>query len=196
MGWDVCDRWAALDPERAAIIDVDPARPEVTTFGALRESSNRLANALRGLGIGPGDRVAVFLPQGAEAITAQIAVYKLGAIVLPLAAVFGIDALAYRFADAAVRLVITDAPGAAKIAAIRPTPASLETVVSVDGRDGAVLGFADLLARQSDDFDAVETMAEDPALMIYTSGTTGLAQGRAARPSRPGGPPDRRAVQP
>ncbi len=177
MGWDVCDRWAALDPERAAVIDVDPTRPEITTYAALRESSNRLANALRGLGIGPGDRVAVFLPQGAEAITAQIAVYKLGAIVLPLAAVFGVDALAYRFADAAVKLVITDATGAAKIAGIRPCPASLETVVSVDGRDGAVLGFDDLLARQSDDFDTVETMAEDPGLMIYTSGTTGLPKG-------------------
>ena len=177
MGWDICDRWAALDPERAAVIDVDPARPKVSTYGALRESSNKLANALRRLGIGPGDRIAVFLPQSAEAIVAQIAAYKLGAIVLPLAAVFGTDALAYRFGDAAVRLVITDATGAAKVAAIRPSPASLETVISVDGRDEAVLGFDDLLMRQSDDFDAVETMAEDPALMIYTSGTTGQPKG-------------------
>ena len=176
MGWDICDRWAALDPERAAILDVNPARPKVT-YGALRASSNRLANALRRLGIGSGDRVAVFLPQSAEAIVAQIAAYKLGAIVLPLAAVFGTDAIAYRFDDAAVRLAITNATGAAKIAAIRPGPASLETVISVDGRDGAVLGFDDLLACQSDDFDTVETMAEDPALMIYTSGTTGQPKG-------------------
>ena len=171
------DRWASVDPDRVAILDLHGAVPRTATFGLLRQRSDRLALALRRLGVAVGDRVAVFLPQGADAIVAQCALYKLGAIVLPLAAVFGADALAYRFADAGVSLAITDARGAARIAAIAPAPAALRTVISVDGRDGAVLGLDEILERETGDFAARDTAAEDPALMIYTSGTTGQPKG-------------------
>ena len=177
IGTAVLDRWAARDPDRLAVLDLQGARPVPATYGALRERSDRLALALRRLGVEPGDRVAVFLPQGAAALVVQCAAFKLGAVVLPLAAVFGAEALAYRFADAGVTLAVTDARGAARIAAIRPAPAALRTVVSVDGRDGAVLGLDEVLARETGAFTARDTSAEDPALMIYTSGTTGQPKG-------------------
>jgi acetyl-CoA synthetase len=50
----------------------------------LRERSNRLANALHERGVGPGDRVAVLLPQGAAVPVTHVAIYKLGAVALPL----------------------------------------------------------------------------------------------------------------
>ncbi len=177
MGTAVLDRWAARDAGRAAIVDLNGAVPRVTSFGALKVRADRLALALRRLGVEPGDRVAVFLPQGADAMAAHCALYRLGAIVLPLAAVFGADALAYRFADAGVTLAVTDARGAARIAAIRPAPTELRTVVSVDGRDGAVLGLDEIIARETADFAPLDTSAETPALMIYTSGTTGQPKG-------------------
>ncbi|WP_237478049.1 AMP-binding protein [Lichenibacterium dinghuense] len=177
IGAAVLDRWAALDPDRPAVIDLHGSRPTVDSFGALKRRSDRLALAMRRLGVAPGDRVAVFLPQGADALVAQCAAYKLGAIVLPLAAVFGAEALAYRFADAGVTLAVTDADGAAKIAAIRPAPAALRAVVSVDGRDGAVLGLDEIVEREAGDFAPLDTSIEDPALMIYTSGTTGQPKG-------------------
>ncbi|MGI3903565.1 MAG: AMP-binding protein [Janthinobacterium lividum] len=177
IGTATVDRWAAAEPDRPAIVDLQGATPRVTTYGTLRDTSDRLALALRRLGVEAGDRVAVFLPQGAAALVAQCAAYKLGAIVLPLAAVFGADALAYRFADAGVTLAITDARGAARIAAIRPSPVTLQTVISVDGRDGGVLGFDELLDRETGDFTPLDTAADDPALMIYTSGTTGQPKG-------------------
>lgn len=177
IGTAAIDRWAAVAPDRLAILDLHGPRPVASTFGALRDRSDRLAAALRRRGVAPGDRVAVFLPQGAPAIVAQVALYKLGAIVLPLAAVFGPEALAYRFADAGVSLAITDARGAARIAAVVPAPAALRTVVSVDGRDGAVLGLDDILARETGPFAAVDSASDDPALMIYTSGTTGQPKG-------------------
>ena len=178
IGVDVCDRWAQRDPGRPAIIDVvDHGGRTITTFAELRAQSNKLARALRGLGVNRGDRVAVLLPQCVEAVSAHVAIYKLGAIAVPLASVFGVDALAYRLTDSGTKLVVTNGQGAAKIAAIGPLVPRVETIISVDGPDGGVLGYADLLARQSEDFQPARTSAEDPALMIYTSGTTGQPKG-------------------
>ena len=177
IGVDISDRWAALAPDRPAVIDVGSGGRRIFTFAALREQSNRLAHALRRLGVGRGDRVAVFLPQMAEVVVAHAAIYKLGAIVLPLAPVFGVDALAYRLSDAGARHVITDAAGSAKLLSVVPQPPWVDILISIDGHDGRVLGWADLIAREAADFDAVTTDRDDPALMIYTSGTTGLPKG-------------------
>ena len=178
IGVDVCDRWAAAEPERPAIIEVAPGgEVTVTTYGALRECSNRLANVLRARGVGPGDRVAVLLPQGAAVPIAHIAVYKLGAVALPLAVLFGIDALAYRLADAGAKALITNGAGVAKLKEIGAALPDLAVVLSTDGPDGAVEGFAQALEGASPEFEPVDTGPDDPALMIYTSGTTGPAKG-------------------
>ncbi len=116
---DICDRWASAEPERTAIIEVTQDwRVTPVSFGALRSDSNRLANALRAQGVERGDRIAILLPQGRAVLTAHLAAYKLGAIAVPLAALFGVDALAYRLSDAAAKVLITDAAGLAKIALI------------------------------------------------------------------------------
>ena len=178
IGVDVCDRWAAVEPERAAILEIGPdGRVATLAYGALRERSNRLANALRARGIGRGDRVAILLPQGAAVPIAHIAVYKLGAVALPLAALFGIDALSYRLADAGAKAIVTNAAGLGKLQEIHPDLPGLECVISTDGPDGAAEGFSRVLEAVSPDFTPVDTAADDPAMMIYTSGTTGPAKG-------------------
>ena len=178
IGVAVCDRWAAAEPDRLALVHVRPdGRSDDVTYGWLRDSSNRLANALAAHGVARGDRVAILLPQSPEVAATHIAVYKLGAIALPLASVFGIDALSYRFDNAGVKAVVTNAQGVAKVAAIRAGLPKLTLVVSVDGATDGALGFADLVARASAHFSAVATTPDDPAMMIYTSGTTGPPKG-------------------
>ena len=178
MGVDVADRWAAAEPDRPAVIEVGPdGGVEILTHGALRERSNRLAHVLRTRGIGPGDRVAVLLQQGAAVPIAHAAIYKLGAIAVPLSALFGADALAYRLGDAGARALITGAAGAGKVVALRADLPALETVLSIHGPDGTVEGFDEALRAASPEFQAVDTAADDPALMIYTSGTTGPPKG-------------------
>ncbi|MBL8586968.1 MAG: acyl-CoA synthetase [Methylobacteriaceae bacterium] len=178
IGVAVTDVWAARDPQRPAILT---ARPDgalaPTSFGALAEGSNRFANVLRAAGVARGDRVAILLPQSPEVVIAHAAVYKLGAVALPLAALFGVEALDYRLKDAGVRALVTDAAGLAKTATLRAGLPGIDVVVSVDGPDGAALGFREALERASPDFTAVDTSADDPAMMIYTSGTTGPPKG-------------------
>ena len=178
IGAAVSDVWAAADPNRPAILDLRGGETlETLTFGALAERSNRLANALRKAGVARGDRVAILLPQMAEVVIAHVAIYKLGAIALPLAALFGVDALEYRLADAGVRALITDAPGLAKVASIHASLPELDLLVSTDGPDGAALGFTQLLENGSPAFIVEDTGPDDPAMMIYTSGTTGPPKG-------------------
>jgi acetyl-CoA synthetase len=180
IGVDVCDRWAAADPERPAILEVDASGAvEAWTYGRLREASNRLANALAARGVGRGDRVAILLPQSAAVPVAHIAVYKLGAIAVPLAMMFGIDALGYRLADAGAKALITLGAGVEKIAEL-DLP-DLACVLSLDGpRSGpgrTAEGFETALAAASPDHRPCDTSADDPAMMIYTSGTTGQPKG-------------------
>ena len=178
MGVDVADRWAAADPDRPAIIEIRPDHStDILTFGQLRERSNRLAKALHMRGIGRGDRVAVLLQQGVAVPIAHAAIYKLGAVALPLASLFGEDALAYRLTDAGAKALITGAAGLAKVAAIRNQLPALVTTLSIHGPDGPAEGFWDAIAAASPDFTPVDTGADDPALMIYTSGTTGPPRG-------------------
>ena len=176
IGVEVCDRWAARDPDRLALIAAAPdGRTQDVSYGWLRETSNRLANALAAHGIKRGDRVAILLPQAPEVAAIHIAIYKIGAIALPLAMLFGADALAYRLENSGAKAVITNALGLAKLEGIE-TP-GVGVVLSIDGATEKALGFHETLARASSDFAAVITRADDPAMMIYTSGTTGQPKG-------------------
>jgi len=177
IGVDVCDKWAADEPDRAALFVAQPSGLETLSYGRLRDESNRLANALAANGIARGDRVAIILPQTAETAISHIAIYKLGAIALPLAILFGVEALAYRLENSEARAVITNAAGLAKLAELRDKLPDLKLVVSVDGPTDGALGFHETLARASSSFAPVATSPDDPAMMIYTSGTTGPPKG-------------------
>src|SRR3984893_17803061 len=178
IGVDVCDSWAAREPRRTALLNVrsDGSIDEIS-YGALRETSNRLANVLAAHGLGRGDRVAILLPQMPAVATSHIAIYKLGAIALPLAMLFGLEAISFRLADSGARALITNTQGLAKLAPLRDRLHELALVLSLDGTAEGAQGFEALLARASPEFTPAVTTGEDPALMVYTSGTTGPPKG-------------------
>jgi len=178
IGVACADAWAANAPDRVALIEYRAdAEPGQLTYGELAARSNALASALRKHGIGRGDRVALLLPQSFETAIAHIAIYKLGAVAVPLALLFGVEALEYRLHTAGVKAVVTNHSGSAKLRGIRDRLAELELVVSVDGADGATAGFHKLIADHAGGFVAEDTILDDPAMMIFTSGTTGPPKG-------------------
>lgn len=174
----VCDRWAEREPDRPAILTYrGDGNADTLTYGELERRANAFANALRARGVARGDRVALLLPQCAETVIAHVAIYKLGAIAVPLALLFGVEALEYRLQTAGVRAVVTNEAGAGKLAAIRARLKLLETVVSIDGEGNGTLGFEKLVVDHAPHFETEDTGPDDPAMMIFTSGTTGPPKG-------------------
>jgi acetyl-CoA synthetase len=178
IGVDCCDRWADAEPGRLAILHMQPdGREDRISYGWLRETSNRLAHVLRANSVARGDRVAIFLPQAPEVAAAHIAIYKLGAVALPIAILFGRDALSYRLQNSGAKALLTNTQGLAKLCEIRDEVPGLSCVLSIDGEGDGAGDFHDQLARASSGFSAEITLPDDPAMMIYTSGTTGQPKG-------------------
>ncbi|MEL6582369.1 MAG: AMP-binding protein [Pseudomonadota bacterium] len=160
MGVDVCDRWAASEPERTAIIDLTGEARRDVSFAELQRLADTLAHHLRALGVAPGDRVGVFRPQSVWTAAAHIAIWKMGAISIPLFTLFGEEALQTRLDDSGAKAVITDAENANRLAHF-----AIKTVIPDD------------LPLYDTPFPAHDSAAEDPAVLIYTSGTTGAPKG-------------------
>ena len=178
IGTAVSDAWAAREPERIALYDYDPdGRHQTLSFGELAARSDPFAAGLKGLGVGRGDRVALLLPQCFETLIAHVAVYKLGAIAVPLALLFGPEALEYRLHTAGAKAVVTNEAGYAKLAPIRARLTALSAIVTIDGSGKGTADFRKLVAGGPKGFVAEDTGPDDPAMMIFTSGTTGPPKG-------------------
>ncbi|MCG8361527.1 MAG: acyl-CoA synthetase [Kiloniellales bacterium] len=177
IGVDVCDKWADGGDRLALIYRQADGGETRYSFLDLKRLSNRLANVLAAKGVGPGDRVGVLLPQAPETAIAHIAIYKLGAIAVPLFALFGPEALYFRLGDSGAKALVTDGGGLAKLSEIRDALPDLSLVLSVDGQGDGALGFHAETGKASDTFTPRNTAADDPALIIYTSGTTGPPKG-------------------
>jgi acetyl-CoA synthetase len=177
IGVDVADKHP---PDRLALIHrLEDGRVEQWTFGDVTRAANRLANLLTAHGLSRGDRVGILMPQRPETGFAHVAAYKAGFIAVPLFALFGEEALEYRLANSGAAAVVTDQAGLERLAAIRDRLPGLKLILGADlERDGdGAVALGPAMTRASDRFQAVDTLAEDPALIIYTSGTTGPPKG-------------------
>jgi len=189
------DRWRgtpAYDKTALAWEGEDRARAEFT-YRQLDREVCRFAGALRALGLGRGDVVAIYLPNIPEAMFAMLGAAKMGAIVMPLFSGFGADAMHSRLELGRARALVTvdgtsrrgkpvDAKAVVDEAAAQAP--WLEHVIVVRRAGNAVSMQAgrdhwwhELVAKQADDSPTEEMGADDPYLLVFTSGTTGKPKG-------------------
>ena len=182
IGVDVCGRWAHDRGRLALYFEDDTGSMSAWTFWDIQRAANRLSNVLGALGTQRGDRVAIILPQRPQTGISHVAIYQMGAIALPLSHLFGPEALEYRLADAGAHVAIVDETTLPKLLEIRDRLPQLRHVIGVDiptalAAARGVKGWDAVLEHASPRYTAVDTAADDPAMIIYTSGTTGNPKG-------------------
>ncbi|MGO4392904.1 acetate--CoA ligase [Variovorax sp. M-6] len=183
------------DGSRAAIIweGDDPSESRTLSYAELHAQVCRLANGLRSLGVGKGDRVTIYLPMVPEAAVAMLACARIGAIHSVVFAGFSPESLAGRIQDCESRVLITADEGvrggrrlpmkANVDEALRHCPQVSTCVVlrrtggEVGWTEGRDLWYDELVARQAPACEPEPMGAEDPLFILYTSGSTGKPKG-------------------
>ena len=181
------------DDKIAIKSETEDGTTRTLSYKQLRDEVNKMTGALRGLGLGKGDAIGVFMPMLPEIVIAMLAIIKIGGIFLPLFSGFGASAIVSRLRDADAKLLFTAAgtyrrgkfcpmkPIADEAASQIPTLRHLlvlsqagEWLVEDLSHDA---GPPMKLAGPFDDALTERTSAEDPMMIIYTSGTTGRPKG-------------------
>jgi len=174
---DCLDRHTDLRDRIALLYEDDEGHAARYTFAQMIEASNRFGNALRGLGIGPGDVVAVHTPQRPETAIAHMAIYRIGAIALPISKLFGPDAIQYRLENSAAKAILMEPETVGKMDAVdRKSLPNFKHLI-VAGQVKGTLSFDDLMSKGAPGLAMEKSSAEDPVLLMYTSGTTGNPKG-------------------
>ncbi|WP_300265888.1 acetate--CoA ligase [Microbacterium sp.] len=185
--------------DRVALLwEGEPGDSRRITYAELTDEVKRTANVLSGLGVGTGDRVAIYLPMIPEAVAAMLAVARLGAAHSVVFGGFSADSLRSRIDDAGAKVVIT-ADGGYRKGKVSPLKTAVDQALSdrgdgeqqtvehvlvvrrggndVEWTEGRDLWWHDVVPAASADHEAQGFPAENPLFILYTSGTTGKPKG-------------------
>ncbi|MEJ6553956.1 acetate--CoA ligase [Microbacterium esteraromaticum] len=186
--------------DRVAILwEGEPGDERRITYAELTDEVKRTANVLQDLGVGQGDRVAIYLPMIPEAVISMLAVARLGAVHSVVFGGFSADSLRSRIDDAGAKLVITADGGYRKgrVSALKPAvdqalsdrngegeQQTVEHVLvvkrggnDVDWNDERDIWWHDVVPQASGEHEAQAFPSENPLFILYTSGTTGKPKG-------------------
>ncbi len=191
---NMLDKYTGTQTDKKIAIksEIEDGTIRTLTYKELREQVDRMAAALRGLGLGNGDAIGVFMPMVPEIVVAMLASIKIGGIFLPLFSGFGASAIVSRLKDADAKALFTAAGTyrRGKFCAMKPIAdeagSQIPTLQYLLVLNQAGEWLLENLKASSpprglnssfDEEPTERTSAEDPMMIIYTSGTTGKPKG-------------------
>lgn len=166
-------RSARTYPDRPAIVFSD----QVTTYAQFNQRANRLANALRRLGVAAGDHVAILMYNRPEMLEALYACFKLGCAAVPINFRLHPKEFAFIIDHAQAKAVVTSSEFNEPLIGVRALIPDVKHLITPEGATGELLDYETLLAAETDQFADVDVEPDDSAWLFYTSGTTGTPKG-------------------
>ena len=162
--------------------DRDSLTTHDVSYADLGRLTSKFTNALRGLGIGKGDKVFIIMGRVPELYISMLGALRNGSVVSPLFSAFGPEPIATRVNIGSADVIVTTAAiYKRKIAKIREDLPSVRHVLVVGDPEETDLpgthNFAALMDQAGDDAPIEHTTADDPSLLHFTSGTTGTPKG-------------------
>ncbi len=192
---NLLDKWQSTSVrDRIALRwEGEEGQVEAYSYGELHEAVCCCANALRGLGLGKGDAIGLFMPMTPALCIAFLAIAKIGGVILPLFSGYGPGAIASRLNDAGAKALFT-ADGSLRRGqkipmkpvadeALRDVPSVRHVIVErrvgieTPMQAGRDYWWEEVVPHQSPAAATERTSAEDVVMIIYTSGTTGKPKG-------------------
>lgn len=171
---DVLERNLASRSEEPAL----STREGTRTFGEISREVNRVGNALRSLGVRPGDCVAILAPDCIEWVAAFFGTVKVGAVALGMNTLLTPREHAFMLRDSRARVLVVHASLWESLREARGELESLEHVILIGPGSGpAEPGYADWIAPEPSELDAARTHRDDFCSLNYSSGTTGEPKG-------------------
>jgi acetoacetyl-CoA synthetase len=174
--------FAGKDPDSLAIQHASESRElERLTWGELRAQTAAIASGLRALGVGPGDRVAAYMPNIPETVAALLACASIGATWSSAAPEFGARSVIDRFAQIEPKVLLAidgyryggkEFDRSESVSRIASEMPSLERVVRLGYLDGT--GWEDGFLGSSETLEFAALPFDHPLWVLYSSGTTGL----------------------
>jgi len=151
---------------------------ETFTASQINETGRKLASGLKSIGIGRGDHVVVSLSNSPEVFACFAAIWRLGAVIVPIMFLLGEDETRYILDHSDAKAVITSADMLEKIQNAAGGIDRIQHIIVLGGEDrGNQVDFYGLVAKNPPLQQTAEMDEDDVALMIYTSGTTGRPKG-------------------
>lgn len=159
------------------LVEADLSHRDLT-YGELAAASARFAAGLAAQGVGKGDRVATLMSKSAELVVAVLAIWRLGAVQVPLFTAFAPPAIAARITGNGTKIVIADAGQRAKLEPGEDMPAERDWRVVTTGEASAgEVSFDELLSSDAPVPAPVAVGGEGTLIELFTSGTTGAPKG-------------------
>jgi len=170
---------SAICPDR----DIISFEGKQYSFALLSERSNRLANALAGLGVKPGDRVGMLDVNCNQHIEAYFATAKLGAIFVPINFRAKAEEVSYMLDNAKVKVLFAGSRYIKMLEPVLSTLSFIENCVATDQKIVGALDYETLISASAPDEVFTEIGDEDVTILMYTAGTTGRPKGVPLRHS-------------
>ena len=169
----ILDDRAKNNPDKQAVI----FRDQVISFSKLADVSLRLANSLKKSGVNKGDKVAIYLPSWPEYIYSYLAIWRLGAVAVPLDFMLTEDELVSCITHSEAKILIAKPKANFALSSLQKRCPVLKQIITCQDKTEGLLFFDECVENSQPQAIQENINDKDYAIIFYTSGTTGKPKG-------------------